>query len=65
MEYLHGDNHDDLSADNIIIGSEIIKTMNSPIYVEFIDFKKAFDKLWRYELLTKSMKSVCKNNTSK
>ncbi len=86
VEYLCGNNlqtkfqcgfkNDHRTADNIFILSEIINTTNSPIYVAFIDFKKAFDKLWRFGLLTKLsklhvggkfyevIKSMYTNNTS-
>ncbi len=41
------------TTDNILILNEAIRTTKSPLYIAFIDFKKAFDKLWRHGLLMK------------
>ncbi len=51
-----GFRNDYRTADNIFILNEIIKTADSPLHIAFIDFKKAFDKLWRHGLLMKLSK---------
>ncbi len=55
-KFQSGFREDYRTADNIFILNNIMKKADSPLYIAFIDFKKAFDKLWRHGLLMKLSK---------